>query len=139
MSVILVLEESMRRQLLIFIIRWLLVSIGLWVASRLLSDSFRDTQATTGTFLLAGLVLSLVNTLIKPVIVVLSLPAILLTLGLFMLIVNGFMVYIALGMISGIEVTFWGAVMTGMIISLINYIMTGIMDYNRKTVGVNQV
>lgn len=119
----------MRAQLLFFILRWLLISFGLWIASRLLDGSFEDTGATTGTFLIAGLVLSLVNTLIKPVIVVLSLPAILVTLGLFMLIVNGFMVYIALKFVPGLDVTFWGAVLSGMIISLINYILTGIMDY----------
>ena len=119
----------MRAQFLFFIIRWLLVSFGLWVATRLLNGSFEDTDATTSTFLVAGLVLSLVNTLIKPIIVVLSLPAILVTLGFFMLIVNGFMVYIALRLVPGLDVTFWGAVLTGLIISLINYILTGIMDY----------
>lgn len=122
----------MRKQLIFFIIRWLLVSLGLWVASRLLGGSFHDTNASTNTFLLAGLVLSLVNTLLKPIIVVLSLPAILVTLGLFMLIVNGLMVYVALKFIPGLDVSFWGAVLTGMIISLINYIMTGIMDYKDK-------
>lgn len=122
----------MRKQFIFFIVRWLLVSLGLWVASRLLGNSFEDTNASTSTFLLAGLVLSLVNTLLKPVIVVLSLPAILVTLGLFMLIVNGAMVYVALKLVPGLEVSFWGAVLTGMIISLINYIMTGIIDYKDK-------
>lgn len=122
----------MRKQFIFFIVRWLLVSMGLWVASRLLGSSFQDTNASTSTFLLAGLVLSLVNTLLKPVIVVLSLPAILVTLGLFMLVVNGTMVYVALKLVLGLEVSFWGAVLTGMIISLINYIMTGIIDYKDK-------
>ena len=122
----------MRRQLFFFIIRWLLISFGLWVATRLLGGSFEDSGASTNTFLLAGLILSLINTILKPIIVVLSLPAILLTLGLFMLIVNGLMVYIALKFVPGLEVSFWGAILTGMIISLINYIMTGIMDYKDK-------
>jgi putative membrane protein len=109
-----------------------LISLGLWVASRLLGSSFHDTGATTGTFLAAGLVLSLINTVLKPIVVVLSLPAILLTLGLFMLIVNGLMVYLALKLVPGLEVTFWGAILTGMIISLINYVITGIMDYKSE-------
>ncbi len=119
----------MGKQLVVFIIRWVLISLGLWVASRLLDSNFHDTGATTSTFLVAGLVLSLVNSILKPIIVVLSLPAILLTLGLFMLVVNGLMVYIALSLVPGLEATFWGAVMTGMIISLINYVITGIIDY----------
>lgn len=119
----------MGRQLAVFFLRWVLTSFGLWVATRLLGGSFHDTDASTGTFLIAGLVLSLVNSILKPLVIILSLPAILLTLGLFMLLVNGLMVYIALRLVPGLEVTFWGAVVTGMIISLINYIITGIMDY----------
>ena len=123
----------MRKQLMFFVIRWLMISLGLWVATRLLSNSFHDTDASLATFLIAGLVLSLVNTVLKPVIVVLSLPAILVTLGLFMLIVNGLMLYIALKLVPGMDVSFWGAVLTGMIISLINYTITGIMDRNEIT------
>lgn len=122
----------MGKQLIVFCIRWVLISLGLWIASRLLGSSFHDTGATTGTFLVAGLVLSLINTVLKPIVVVLSLPAILLTLGFFMLIVNGLMVYLALKLVPGLEVTFWGAVLTGMIISLINYVITGIMDYKSE-------
>ncbi len=122
----------MKAQFIVFLIRWGLISLGLWVASRLLGASFQDVGATTATFVLAGLVLSIVNTVLRPIVVVLSLPAILLTLGLFMLIVNGLMVYIALKLVPGLQVTFWGAVLTGMIISLINYILTSIMDYKEK-------
>lgn len=122
----------MSKQLIVFCIRWVVISLGLWVASRLLGSSFHDTDATTGTFLIAGLILSLVNSILKPIIVILSLPAILLTLGLFMLIVNGLMVYITLKFVPGLDVTFWGAVLSGMIISLINYVITGIMDYKAE-------
>lgn len=122
----------MKAQLIVFIVRWGLISLGLWVASRLLGASFQDVGATTATFLLAGFVLSVVNTILRPIVVVLSLPAILLTLGLFMLVVNGLMVYIALKLVPGIDVTFWGAILTGMIISLINYILTSIIDYKEK-------
>lgn len=122
----------MKTQLIVFIVRWGLISLGLWVASRLLGASFQDVGATTATFLLAGFVLSVVNTMLRPIVVVLSLPAILLTLGLFMLVVNGLMVYIALKLVPGIDVTFWGAILTGMIISLINYILTSIIDYKEK-------
>jgi hypothetical protein len=48
------------------------MSLGLWVASRLLSGSFHDTSATTSTFVVAGLLLSIVNTVLRPIIVILS-------------------------------------------------------------------
>ena len=119
----------MRKQFTVFVVRWILNSFGLWIASRLFGASFDDTNATLSTFLAAGLVLSLVNTILKPIVVILSLPAILLTLGLFILIVNGLMVYIALKFVPGLEISFGASILTGMIISLINYIINGIIEF----------
>ena len=119
----------MRKQFTVFVVRWILNSFGLWIASRLFGGSFDDTNATLTTFLVAGLVLSLVNSILKPIVVILSLPAILLTLGLFILIVNGLMVYLALKFVPGLEISFGASILTGMIISLINYIINGIIDF----------
>ena len=119
----------MRKQFTVFVVRWILNSFGLWIASRLFGASFDDTNATMTTFLAAGLVLSLVNTILKPIVVILSLPAILLTLGLFILVVNGLMVYIALKFVPGLEISFGASILTGMIISLINYIINGIIEF----------
>lgn len=127
----------MRKQFYIFIVRWVLNSFALWVAIRLLSTGdFAESSAGFGTYLFAGLILSFVNTLIKPIIIILSLPAILLTLGLFMLIVNGFMVYLALMTVDGIQVTFLGAVLAGMILSLTNYVLSGILELRKQPKGV---
>jgi len=118
----------MRRQFAIFLVRWVCNSFGLWIASRLFDVGFHDTGATATTFLVAGLVLSLVNAVLKPIIVVLALPAVLLTLGLFMLVVNGLTVYIALALVPGLEVSFGISILVGMIISLINYALSAIID-----------
>jgi putative membrane protein len=58
----------------------------------------------------------------------LSLPAILLTLGLFTIIVNGFMVYISLKLAPGLNMTFWNSVLTGIILSLVNYIVSNAVE-----------
>lgn len=120
----------MRRQFLVFLIRWLLNSFGLWVAVRLLGSGYDNVQinATIGAFLLAGLIFSLVNTILRPIIVILSLPAILLTLGLFMLIVNGILVYISLKLAPGLQMSFFNSILTGMILSLINYIVSSVLE-----------
>jgi putative membrane protein len=120
----------MKKQFTVFVLRWALNSFGLWIASRLFGGSFDDTNATLTTFMVAGLVLSLVNSILKPIVIILSLPAILLTLGLFVLIVNGLMVYIALKFVPGLDISFGASILTGMIISLINYVINGIMDLN---------
>lgn len=116
----------MTRPFTTFILRWLLNSLGLWVAVRLLGTGYGNVEVTAGIlgFLFAGLIFSIVNTLLKPLIVLLSLPAILLTLGLFILIVNGVMVYISLKLAPGISMSFFNSIITGMLLSLVNYIVS---------------
>jgi putative membrane protein len=126
----------MQRQFAIFLIRWLLNSFGLWVAVRLLGSGYSDAQVQSGfmVFLFAGLIFSIINSLLRPIIVILSLPAILLTLGLFVLVVNGLMVYISLKLAPGLEMTFFNSILTGIILSLINYIVSSALElsYIRK-------
>jgi putative membrane protein len=120
----------MRRQFAIFLLRWLLNSFGLWVAVRLLGTGYSDAQvdASAGVFLLAGLIFSIINSIIRPIVVILSLPAILVTLGLFLLLVNGLMVYISLKLAPGLQMTFVNSILTGMILSLINYIVSSALE-----------
>lgn len=109
-----------------FAVRWLVNSLGLWMAYQLLGTEYGSIEVNTGisVFLLAGFVFSLINSILKPVIVIFSLPAILLTLGLFMLVVNGLMVYISLKIAPGISMTFFNSILTGIILSLLNYIIS---------------
>jgi putative membrane protein len=120
----------MRRQFAIFLLRWLLNSFGLWLAVRLLGTGYSDAQvnASVGVFLIAGLIFSIINTILRPIIVILSLPAILLTLGLFILVVNGIMVYVSLRLAPGLQMTFINSILTGMILSLINYIVSSVLE-----------
>ena len=124
----------MRRQFGIFLIRWLLNSFGLWIAVRLLGTGYSEAQveASIGLFLLAGLIFSIINSILKPIVVILSLPAILITLGLFMLVVNGLIVYLSLKLTPGLDMTFINAILTGMILSLINYIVSSVFELNGR-------
>ncbi len=124
----------MRRQFGIFLIRWLLNSFGLWVAVRLLGTGYSEAQVDSGVavFLLAGLIFSIINSILKPIVVILSLPAILITLGLFIIIVNGLMVYISLKLTPGLQMTFVNSILTGMILSLINYIVSSVFELNGR-------
>lgn len=120
----------MRRQFTIFLLRWLLNSFGLWLAVRLFGTGYEieAIDAGVGVFLLAGLIFSLVNSILRPVVIVLSLPAILVTLGLFTFIVNGLMVYISLYLTPGLQMKFWHSVLTGIVLSLINYIVSSAVE-----------
>lgn len=117
----------LQKQVYRLILRWIVNSFGIWLAGRLLSSVVFEESLSV--ILGAGLVLSLVNSLIKPLIVVLSLPAILLSLGLFMLVVNGITVYVADYFYGPLEVTsFGGAVLAGLIISLVNYALSTVVE-----------
>jgi putative membrane protein len=111
-----------------FLVRWLVCSLGLWIAAGLLGSHI-DYGDSFKVILVAGLVLALVNAILKPIVVILSLPAILLSLGLFMVIINGFMVFVVSKLYTSLEVTnFWAAILAGMIIGLVNYLVTAILE-----------
>jgi len=120
----------MGQQFTLFIVRWVLNSLALWVATRLLGSlgAEVDPGNLLVTFLVAGLILSIVNVILKPIIVILSLPAILVTLGLFTLIVNGFMVYITTKIAPGLDMPFGAAIVAGIVVSLVNYVLTGLLQ-----------
>jgi putative membrane protein len=96
------------------------------MAAQLLGSGYANIEVNVGLtgFLFAGLIFSIVNTVLKPLFIILSLPAIMLTLGLFMLVVNGLLVYLSLKLAPGISMSFGNSVITGMIISLVNYIVS---------------
>ncbi len=109
------------------LLRWLVCSLGLWIAAGLLSSVSYGNSF--GVVVAAGFVLALINAILKPILVLASLPAILLTLGLFMLIINGLTVYIASRLYTSLHVTNFGAaILTGVVIGLVNYLVTAILE-----------
>lgn len=129
----------MKQQFLVFLVRWVLNSFGLWVAVRLLGTGYEhvDVTAGVGGFLLAGLIFSIINSILKPLAVIFSLPAILLTLGLFMLVVNGALVYLSLAIAPGIAMSFVNSILSGIILSLINYIVSAAVEVGGSKSGVS--
>ncbi|NCU39112.1 phage holin family protein [Candidatus Saccharibacteria bacterium] len=123
----------MRLQLQGFVIRWLLNSLGLWLAVKLFGTGYTETPQGIAVFLFAGFIFSIVNTMLRPIVVILSLPALLITLGLFMLVVNGLMVYISLKLAPGVSMTFAHSILTGVVISLVNYIVSNVIDFDQRS------
>jgi putative membrane protein len=111
-----------------FLLRWLVCGLGLWIAAGLLHGSVSYGNHV-GAVIIAGLILAVINAVIKPILVVASLPAILLTLGLFMLVINGLTVYLASKLYSGLQISSFGAaIITGVVIGLVNYLVTAILE-----------
>lgn len=108
-----------------FLFRWAVSALGLWIAAALLGEQRLSVGDSWGTVVVAGLILALVNMAVKPLLVFLSLPAILITLGLFMLVVNGATILIAAWLYEPLNVSgFWVAVLAGLILGLVNFLVT---------------
>lgn len=112
-----------------FLVRWLVCGIGIWLATFILGTNRISYGAQFQVIIIASLVLALINTFLKPLVVLLSLPAILFSLGFFMIVINGLMLLLASKLYSPLKVTNIGAAMVaGMIIGLLNYIVTRVLE-----------
>jgi putative membrane protein len=79
------------------------------------------------------LVFAFVNTFIKPMVTLLSLPAIIFTLGFFYLIVNGLMIWFSSIFVPGFGIDgFWTAFAMGLIVTLVNWILYWLVDHKEK-------
>jgi putative membrane protein len=112
-----------------FGVRWLVSVLGLWIASALLGDSRLSIGHSWKVAIISGFVLALINMLLKPLLVILSIPAIILTLGLFMLVVNGLLILVVSWLYSSLYVkNLWVAIIAGIIVGLINYLVSRVLE-----------
>lgn len=110
-----------------FILRWVVNTAGLWLATQLIASvNYSDDIRF---LLVASLILSIVNAFIKPLLVVISLPFIVLSLGLFTVVVNGVLVWLVSVFWGPFTVgSFTSAVLAGLIVGLVNYVLTILLD-----------
>ena len=92
------------------LIRWLLLSAALLLVAHLYSGV---VVKTFGEAMLAAFVIGLFNTLVRPLLVLLTLPVTLLTLGLFLFVINALMFYWAASVLDGFHVAGFGAALIG--------------------------
>lgn len=111
-----------------FLLRWLVNFLGLWAAAELMTGSINYNDQLR-VLVVAALIFSLVNAVIRPLVVLLSLPAIVLTLGLFTLIINAFMLYLVTVIYPTFHLrSFWTAVVATIIIWIVNYLLTELLE-----------
>ncbi|MBT8358372.1 MAG: phage holin family protein [Desulfobacterales bacterium] len=124
-------------------LRWLILTVAIIVTSYLLGG------IQVGGFFpafFAAAILGILNAFFRPLLLLLTLPLNILTLGLFTFVINAIMLMMASGVISGFEVHgFWSAVLGSLLISLISWFLTsfigkrGTVDYiDLKNVGNNR-
>lgn len=81
-----------------------------------------------GTALIVALVLGLINALLKPILIILTLPVTILTLGLFILVINALLFQLAAHLLKGFEVSgFWAAFFGSILYSLISWVLSALV------------
>jgi len=106
-----------------FLVRAVVVGIGLWLASQIVPGvQFVSSES----LIAAALLLGIVNALVRPILVILTFPITILTLGLFLLVINGLMIELVSYFLSGFVVTgFWSAFFAAIVVSLTSCVMSG--------------
>jgi putative membrane protein len=103
-----------------FILRVLVAALGLWLATEWVPGI---NVSTATTLVLAALLLGVVNAIVRPIVVILTLPFTLLTLGLFLLIVNAAMLGLVAAFLPGFSIAgFWPAFWAAIVVSIVSWI-----------------
>ena len=113
-----------------FLIRWAISALGLWLADQLLGGIAFDS---TGTLLGAALLLGIVNAIVRPIAVLLTFPFTLVTLGLFLLVINAAMLGLVAALLDGFEIaSFWSALGGWLIVSITSWFGSGFVGQRGK-------
>jgi len=107
-----------------FLVAWAFNVAALWVAAALLSGVNVTGAHVWLTYVLAGLVFSLVNLVVKPVVAILAIPLIVLTLGIAYFLVNVLMVFLTSWIVGGFHVDgFWSGVGAAIVVWIVNLLL----------------
>jgi putative membrane protein len=122
------------RRMLKLLLHWLLSAIALLIVSRLVPGF---VVQGIGPALIAALVIGLLNATLGFLLKIITFPLTILTLGLFLLVINGLMILVASGLVPGFKVygmvpAFWGAVVLTILGVLFRYILKDSKDYPRS-------
>jgi putative membrane protein len=109
-----------------FLLRALVAAIGFWISARLLHGVHVGGPAS---LVAAGLLLGVINALVRPVLIIITIPLTIVTLGLFLLVVNGISVWLVTLFLHGIRMHGpLDAILTALIISLASWAAGGLID-----------
>ncbi|MCJ7451701.1 MAG: phage holin family protein [Steroidobacteraceae bacterium] len=113
-----------------FLLRAAITALGLWVASEIF-DGLHFASPTK--LLVAAVLLGVVNAFVRPLAFILTLPLTVLSLGLFLLVLNAAMVGLVAWMIPGFEISgFWTAVGAALVVSLVSWAASSAIGSNGK-------
>lgn len=114
------------------LLRILLSALAVVILSKILPGVGVDSY---GTAILVALVLSLLNFIVKPILVILTLPVTILTFGLFLLIVNAIIILLADSLVGGFQVDgIWWALLFSLLLSVLQSVLFSFLNDDKKAV-----
>lgn len=123
---------GMNSGLVRFLLFWGVNTLSLWVADELFSGiSFQTLQS----LFVAGLLLGIVNTFVRPLLVLLTLPLSVVTLGFFVLVINALMLLFVAWLVPGFIVAgFWSGFFVALFVSVLSFIVNSLIGINQVSV-----
>ena len=113
-----------------FVFRWIATTVAVMVAASIIHGIRYDNA---GSLIAAALLLGILNAFVRPVLLILSAPLILLTLGFFVLVVNSLMLLIVPSIVGGFHVDrFWSAFWGAIVISIVSWILSAFFPRQRR-------
>jgi putative membrane protein len=113
------------------ILKLLLNAVAVVVLAKLLNGVNVDSYLTA---VIVAVVISLLNIIVKPALIILTLPITLLTLGLFLLIINGIIIWMAHKLIDGFYVdNFWMGILFSILLAILQSILHSLLKEDKKT------
>lgn len=115
-----------------FLIRWFVTTLAVMGAAWLIPGISYDTN---GTLVAAALLLGIINALVRPILLILSLPFIILTMGFFILVINALLLLFVSAIVPGFHVDgFWHALFAGIVIGLISWLLSSFFRSSDGTI-----
>ena len=104
-----------------FLVRWIVGAAGLWVAASLVSGI---EFSGMGSLVIAALVLGILNAVVRPILILLTLPVTVVTLGLFLFVINAGLLKLTSALVTGFQVQgFWAAVFGALVMGLTSLVL----------------
>jgi putative membrane protein len=113
-----------------FLLFWGVNTLVLWVASEVFSSIGFDSLSA---LVVSGLLFGLINATLRPLMIVITLPITLLTLGLFLLVINTLMLMLTAWLVPGFHLAgFWNAVLVSIFVSVLSFIVSVILGVHKR-------
>ena len=119
-----------------FLLRVLINTLAIVLAAHLIPGIQLDGILSA---VAAGLLLGVVNAIVRPVLLILTLPITLVTLGLFLLVLNGLCLWLVAAVVKGFHVSgFWSAVLGALVVSAVSWVVTVLVSDSGKVVVITR-